>query len=151
MSGYVNATLPHRVVGEFTAKDHPVVGNGLLANMSARPRTSIERSVPPARREWIAFGPIGKLPRLDAAFLQRLDEHWEARGFTGAFLMHLSSAVNREGIHATNCRDDLLTLNVLLRTRGTLLLAKAPLIRETCGLDGLTLLTDDPRLVGVTQ
>jgi hypothetical protein len=126
-------------------------GVGVLGNMSARPRTSIERTVPATRRDWVAFGPVTRRVRLDRALFERLDTAWEALGFTGAFMLHLSSTVEREGLRVTTCRDEILTLNVLLRTRGTLLLAKTPAVEETYELEGLTLLTDDPRLLEVAR
>ena len=126
-------------------------GETFLGNMSARPRTSVTRTVPATRASWAAFGPVRRMPRLTAELRRDLDDAWRRLAFTGAFIVHLESAVQRERLAITTCEDDLLVLNVLLRTRGSLLLAGAPLLTDTVGLAKVTILCDDPRLVEVAR
>ena len=126
-------------------------GETLLGNMSARPRTSVTRTVPATRTSWAAFGPVRRMPRLTAELRRDLDDAWRRLAFTGAFIVHLESAVHCDNLDVDVCEDDLLVLNVLLRTRGPLLLAGAPLLTDTAGLAKVTILCDDPRLVEVVR
>ena len=126
-------------------------GEALLQNMSARPRTSVTRTVPATRMSWVAFGPVHHIPRLTATLRRKLDEEWRSLALTGAFIVHLISAIRCDGLHIVTCSDDHLILNVLLRTRGSLLLAGTPLLSETGGLANSTILCDDPRLVEVVR
>ena len=126
-------------------------GEALLGNMSARPRTSVTRIVPATRMSWVVFGPVHHIPRLTTTLRRELDEEWRSLAFTGAFIVHLDSAVRRDGLQIVTCSDDHLVLNVLLRTRGTLLLAGAPLLGATGGLANSTILCDDPRLVAAVR
>lgn len=126
-------------------------GETLLGNMSARPRTSVTRTVPATRTSWAAFGPVRRMPRLTAELRRDLDDAWRRLAFTGAFIVHLDSAIHCDGLEVVTCDDDLLVLNVLLRTRGSLLLAGAPLLTDTGGLAKVTILCDDPRLVEVAR
>jgi hypothetical protein len=91
------------------------------------------------------------MPRLTAELRRDLDDAWRRLAFTGAFIVHLDSAIHCDGLEVVTCDDDLLVLNVLLRTRGSLLLAGAPLLTDTGGLAKVTILCDDPRLVEVAR
>jgi hypothetical protein len=51
----------------------------------------------------------------------------------------------------TRCSEPDLVLNVLLRARGSLLLAGMPLIVDTSPLDKHGYATDDPRMVALVR
>ena len=117
-----------------------------LANMSARPRTTVVRLVPVLRQPWIHFMAPLPAPVLDAEALGGLDAWWASTGLRGAILLHsVDRALARE-VPLEPCQASDLTLNVLLRRRGSLLLADMPLVEafddETAGVA-----SDDPRLV----
>lgn len=107
------------------------------------------RTVPALRQPWVAFRWLVDPPTLDAATLARLDEAWAGLGLTGAVLVHpvTDNLAGLVRLHA--CHDDDLTLNVLLRARGGLVLAAMPLLDDPAALDGLHLATDDPRLTAL--
>ena len=116
-----------------------------LGNMSARPRTTVVRLVPVLRRPWIHFVAPVPAPTLDAEALGLLDAWWASTGLRGAILLHpVDRALARE-VPLEPCQTPNLTLNVLLRRRGSLLLADMPLVEAFD--DGAGVASDDPRLV----
>ena len=128
----------------------PARGSGLLHNMSARPTTEVTRTVPPLRAAWVWFR-WRAAPALDAASCRELDAYWSACGFRGAALVHPLTAELRQALGSVaRCGNELLTSNVLLRLRGSLLLASMPLLDSTEGLARLSVATDDPRLVALS-
>ncbi|MEN9507335.1 MAG: hypothetical protein RI958_3261, partial [Actinomycetota bacterium] len=54
-------------------------------------------------------------------------------------------------VRMTRCSEPDLVLNVLLRARGSLLLAGMPLIVDTSPLDKNGYATDDPRMVALVK
>jgi hypothetical protein len=116
-----------------------------LANMSARPRTSVSREIRPIRQTWVSFTWTGIKPRLTKERLSSLDMVWRDTGFTGcALLQPVSEAVRKLSPHV--CRDSDIILNVLLRSRSGILISTSPLLEDTSILRGLSLASDDPRL-----
>jgi hypothetical protein len=115
--------------------------------MSARPRTDVSRTIPVLRNRWILFAGPTKPPRLDVDVLARLDEQWRSIGMTGAALLHPVTGDLTQHVVPAACRDRRLTLNVLLRARGSLLLAAMPLLDDPDAVVGVRMATDDPRLV----
>lgn len=53
------------------------------------------------------------------------------------------------GVNSKPCTDTKLLLNVVLRTRGNLLLAETPLLVELPARSGAAWLIDDPRITEV--
>lgn len=125
------------------------MSDGLLHNMSARPRTPVTYLVPALRRPWVSFSWRGRRPVLDARRLATLDEHWAGTGLRGAVIVHPMSEYLAERVRPHACTDRELTLNVLLRTRGDLLLAAMPLVDDPAALTKRIVATDDPRLVAL--
>lgn len=117
----------------------------LLHNMSARPRTDVVCTVRPLRPTWVSFS-IGTTP---APSVADLDAHWAAVGFEGAAVVHpLSADARLPGeLEVHPCGDLLLDWNVVLRSRGNVLLAGMPLHDQPGGARGLVIATDEPRLV----
>ena len=122
---------------------------GALHNMSARPRTVVTRTVPLLRTPWVAFAGPRKPPSLEAPDLARLDARWRLTGLTGAALLHRFNGDLTEHVTPLICGDEDLTLNVLLRARGNLLLAAMPLLDDPAAVVRVRLATDDPRLVAL--
>lgn len=120
--------------------------SGLLHNMSARPRTPVTCTVQPIRRTWVSFA-IPQRLRLDGRRRAILDKFWSSYGFTGAALVHPAPANPSALGRVVACRDDDLACNVVLRTRGSLLLAEMCLIADTTGLAGKSLISSDHRLI----
>jgi hypothetical protein len=125
-------------------------GTGVLHNMSARPRTTVTTKVPPLRGRWVSFT-LGHVPALDDADCRRLDAVWQRCGLSGAALVHPLSTEIVEAVELVTSTDDDLNVNVVLRTRGSLLLAGMPLIEYADGLVGHTLVSDDPRLLAIVD
>jgi hypothetical protein len=137
--------------GSVHANAYPEPGDpGLLGNMSSRPRTDIQRVVPPVLRTWVLFTRAelrrGRDPGvLSATVLARLDRRWRELGLTGA------SVVSRRGIAVPGvtplvCRERDLILNVLLRVRGDLLVHRMPLLDRIDPDVSGSVLCADPRL-----
>ena len=123
---------------------------GYLANMSARPRTSITREIHPIRKTWVSFSWTGFKPRLTEERLSDLDSFWTALGFTGcALLQPVSDSVRK--LSPLACRDDDVVLNVLLRSRSGILIGTSPLLDDPSVLNGLALASDDPRLYALVS
>lgn len=121
------------------------VDAGVLRNMSARPRTPVTCSVRPLRRTWVSFTMPRNL-RVDETTRVRLDAAWSTLGFTGAALVQLGGTTpSNATVH--RCADADLAANVVLRTRGSLLLAEMCLLDDVAGLTNTTLFSSDPRLV----
>lgn len=122
----------------------------LLHNMSARPRTTVTCTVRPLRSQWVSFG-WSAPPVLDDSLRAALDDLWAVSGFSGAALVFALTTELRAEISAAGsihrCSDRLLTCNVLLRVRGTLLLADMPLLGSAEWVGRRTVATDDPRLL----
>ena len=125
------------------------MSEALLHNMSARPRTPVTYLVPVLRRPWVSFSWTGRRPTLEARQLATLDDHWSGTGLRGAVIVHPMSAFLAERVRPHACTDRDLTLNVLLRTRGDLLLAAMPLLDDPAVLAGRGVATDDPRLIAL--
>jgi len=132
----------------------PAGHGGLLRNMSARPRTPIRREIPaigvPALgNRWLLLRPRrpGKPVSLKAKDVGRLEQQWQQLGLTGAVLLHPATVARQPGVETIVCADADLTLNVLLRARGRLLLAGSPLIVDTYGQPVGEFACDDPRLL----
>ncbi|MEO8698303.1 MAG: hypothetical protein ABI658_32720 [Acidimicrobiales bacterium] len=119
----------------------------LLHNMSARPRTAVTRTVAPTRGDWAAFKWSAAPPTLDPHQRRALDVWWERFALRGAALVYARSGMATSTVRVTVCRNDELTLNVLLRSRGSLLIAEMPLLDHPDALRGIELLTDDLRLM----
>lgn len=141
MSGR-RSSLISDVVG--SGIDHP---RQVVNNMSARPRTEVVRRIRPLRESWVGFSWVGNKPRIDGQMLERLDASWQRVGLAGAVIMHPLARAPETTAQVTMCTDGDLLLNVLLRTRGRLLIAAMPLLDDASGLDRMGLATDDPRLV----
>lgn len=130
------------------------VGDGLLGNMSSRPRTEIRRDVPAVQQGWVLFDlkhvwdayPAGTEPDvLTPEQLARLDARWQALGMRGATLV-IRSRRAQLGFEPVVCLDEELTLNVLLRVRGNLLIHGMPLLDRRDPLTSNALLCSDRRL-----
>ena len=118
-----------------------------LANMSARPRTTVTRRVPALRELWVHFLPL-TAAAVGADELARLDTWWVAAGLRGAMLLHAVDGDLCRHVRLERCDTPELTLNVLLRARGSLLLADMPLLDVYDGAQpGFA--SDDPRLVAL--
>lgn len=124
--------------------DHPYP---VLNNMSARPTTEVVRRIRPLREPWVGFRWEGRQPLLDRSMLERLDTYWQGVGLQGAVIVHPLASAPETTTQVTMCTDGDLLLNVLLRTRGRLLLAAMPLLDDTAALGRMGVATDDPRLV----
>lgn len=123
----------------------------LLHNMSARPRTSVSYRVPRLRSDWVSFTWGDPLPELNRRVIARLDRRWVETGLRGGVIVHGMTGDLRKRTKPTPCTDLDLLLNVLLRTRGSLLLAAMPLIDDPSALVGGGIATDDPRLVALVR
>lgn len=123
----------------------------LLHNMSARPRTKVNYRIPALRRDWVSFTWQQPHPPLDSATFDRLDAAWQSTGLRGAVIIHPLTAGLSRYVRLTPCAEPDLVLNVLLRARGSLLLADVPLIDETSALDATGVATDDPRMVELVR
>jgi hypothetical protein len=132
----------------------PPAGDGLLGNMSSRPRTEIRRDVPAVQQGWVLFD-LTDVWRaytsetqpdvLTPEQLARLDARWQTLGLRGATLV-IRSRVAPLGLEPLVCRDEELTLNVLLRVRGNLLVHGMPLLDRRDPLASNALLCPHPRL-----
>jgi hypothetical protein len=116
-------------------------------NMSVRPRTPVTHVVPKLRPRWVAFSWEDDTPVLDRDALACLQQHWEALAFTGAAIMHPLDTELTAQVSPHACTDRQLTLNVLLRVRGGLLLGEMPPLDDGEAVVGTAVATDDPRLV----
>jgi hypothetical protein len=116
-------------------------------NMSARPRTPVTYLVPTLRSRWVSFSWDSDAPVIDQAALADLERHWDALCFTGAAIMHPLDIYLNDRARPRKCRDRRLTLNVLLRVRGGLLLADMPPLDDGDAVIDTAVATDDPRLV----
>lgn len=130
--------------------DASSTGTGLLHNMSARPRTEVRRTIAASGGEWTTFGPLKRL-NITADDRVRLDRHWADLHLTGAALIIPAGTLADAGVTPRRCRDRDLELNVLLRTRGNLLLFTMGLVEETYDVLGREYATDDPRLLAVAR
>ena len=129
---------------------------GVLENMSARPRTPIVRNIPALRPDWTVFTiDLAELTggnlKVSGALAAELDERWEKLGFTGAALLRPLGPLEAAGVHPLPCPDRLLTLNILLRARGRLLLEGTPLLESLRGDELVAVASDDPLLVAATH
>jgi hypothetical protein len=116
--------------------------------MSARPRTAVTRHVPPLTESWVHFVPP-QSPPVGIVDLAGLDRWWATTGLRGAVLLHVADDDLRCHVELKPCDLPELTLNVLLRSRGPLLLADMPLLDVYDGA-ATGLATDDQRLVVLT-
>jgi hypothetical protein len=124
---------------------------GLLGNMSSRPRTEIRRVVPPVQRGWVVFDLLrsstGDEPDvITPEHHARLEERWQALGLTGATLVHPHRHVLPGAGVPLACRDLDLTLNVLLRVRGNLLIHGMPKLERRDPTTSSAVVCADPRL-----
>jgi hypothetical protein len=117
-------------------------------NMSARPRTPVNYLVPTLRRTWVSFSWETSSPVLDQDTLTGLQQHWESLAFAGAAIVHHLDENLNSLVRPHECTDRTLTLNVLLRVRGGLLLGEMPPLDDGDAVIGAAVATDDPRLVG---
>lgn len=115
--------------------------------MSARPRTPVTYFVPKVRSQWVSFAWKNSRPVLNADVLQALDAQWNDLGFTGAAIVHPLNRDLADRVRPHACADRWLTLNVLLRVRGPVLLAEMPPLESGDALRNMAVATDDPRLV----
>jgi hypothetical protein len=146
----------------------PTLPPTLLHNMSGRPRTPVTIRIDPIDSRLASFSLDGMAPQLSrlvhrrtratqlptlasfvcrgdvAGLAERLDQAWARLGLRGAVLLYAGVAPSRFA-PVPLCRDPLLVLNVLGRTRGNVLLPDAPLVLQPRALDR-RVLTDDPRL-----
>jgi hypothetical protein len=125
-------------------------GTELLGNMSARPRSSITRTVPLVQRTWVLFDmnqlPFARDPGvLDDDRLARLDRRWSELGLTGATVV-IRSRITVPDVAPLVCRDEDLILNVLLRVRGDLLIHRMPLLDQIDPVTSNAVLCPEPRL-----
>jgi hypothetical protein len=143
-----------RVQGDGRGRTDAPMGDGLLGNMSSRPRTEIRRDVPAVQQGWVLFDltlvwdayRAGTEPDvLTREQLARLDARWQALGLSGATLV-IRSRRAQLGIEPVVCLDEELTLNVLLRVRGNLLIHGMPLLDRADPLTSNALLCPDRRL-----
>jgi hypothetical protein len=126
---------------------------GLLHNMSARPRTEISRWVPVVQEGWVLFdlteygqnrtGPWEEPGPLSVDDRTRLDARWREVGLTGATL--IIRCRTQPFVDPVICLDDDLIANVLLRSRGDLLIHSMPLLDDR-GLSSNAVLVPEPRL-----
>jgi hypothetical protein len=116
-------------------------------NMSARPRTSVTYSVPTVRPKWVSFSWENSRPVLNPAALEELDVRWKELHFTGAAIVHPLTDDLEHRVRPRRCEDRWLTLNVLLRVRGSVLLAEMPPLEDGDAVVNLAVTTDDIRLV----
>lgn len=123
-------------------------GGVLLHNMSARPRTTIVRTVPRLRTPWTRFIWPGRPPRLSEQALDRLQNWWVRTGFTGAAIVVPTGGLDGK---PSNCQNEPLTLNVLLRVRTRVLIASMDLVDDPDMLRGSGYATEDPRLVELAK
>ena len=123
----------------------------LLHNMSARPRTQVSYIVPAVRKDWVSFTWRRPHPPLDTETRDRLDRGWSTTGIRGAVIIHRLNSDLARRVRMTRCSEPDLVLNVLLRARGSLLLAGMPLIVDTSPLDKNGYATDDPRMVALVR
>lgn len=131
-------------------RDTVAYRDGLLHNMSARPRTEIRRQVGCVRQPWVGFCWAGPTPSLDSDRRARLDRWWRETGITGAVIVHpLRSIALPRMVAPQLCAEPVLLLNVLLRTRGNLLLASMPLLDDPAALNIPGIATEDPRMVAL--
>jgi hypothetical protein len=150
MSGETQNTAPAQSVQREDGRA------GVLENMSARPRTPIVRNIPALRPDWTVFTvdltelTSGQL-KVSGALAAELDERWAKLGFTGAALLRPLGPLEAAGVHPLPCPDRLLTLNILLRARGRLLLEGTPLLESLRGDELVAVASDDPLLVAATH
>lgn len=150
MSSAAQDTAPAR------GAPHENSRTGVLENMSARPRTPIVRNIPALRTGWTVFtidlseltGGHLQVPRELAA---KLDARWAELGFTGAALLRPIGPLEAAGVHPLPCPDRLLTLNILLRARGRLLLEGTPLLESLRDDELVAVASDDPLLVSAAH
>lgn len=122
----------------------------MLANMSARPRTEVLRRVPVVRSTWRSFSDSAVPAALTATQRSELDAYWVSLSLTGMVLV-LAATPSRVAATAPKpCVEEKLLLNVVLRTRGNLLLAETPLLAEIPRPTGTVWLIDDPRITEVS-
>jgi len=119
--------------------------SGVLHNMSARPYTPVTFSVRPLRNTWVSFT-MPRQFRLNDAVRVRLDAAWAALSFTGAALVQIGGSTPN-GMRVITCRNKELAANIVLRTRGSLLLAETGLLDDAAEFAGTTVISSDLRLV----
>ena len=118
---------------------------------------TISRQVPSLRSRWVAFRRSVAPVQLDPVAVEALDDHWAGLGLRGAVVMHrLDVLLQPLGIEfddaaerpcGTVCDDELLTANVLYRTRSGVLHESFTLTDLYLDVTDLGWCTDDPRLV----
>jgi len=123
---------------------------GMLANMSARPRTEVLRRVPIVRNTWHSFSDTALPAALTAKQRNELDAYWASLALTGMVLVLPATPSRLAATAPKPCAAEKLLLNVILRTRGNLLLAETPLLAEIPRPSGAVWLIDDPRITEVT-
>lgn len=121
----------------------------LLHNMSSCPRTRINAFLRPPGGTLALFsaGPDDRRLLRSKAGREQVEEAWREIGLRGAAAVFDEPYEPGEQLKSV-AADTLLSLNVLGRTRGSLLLPGTPLAREAALL-GRTLVSDDPRLVAL--
>lgn len=146
--------------------------SSLLQNMSPRPRTLVQWQVsrwrgaaglrPGAGPDLPVRFQLDALPRALDPFFPLLEEAWSGYALAGAMLVYTwrePAPVPEEGAAPTEdgpgggslvATDPLLVLNVLGRSRGGLLLARAPLFLDEERLARIVA-SDDPRLVRLAR
>lgn len=129
--------------------------DGLLHNMSARPRTEITREVPLVQDGWVLFdlqeyrsnatgGTWEEPGPLTASQRRRLDRSWRRIGLTGATL--IVRGRSQPLVEPIVCLDDDLIVNVILRARGDLLIHRMPLLDRRDTSMSNAVLVPEPRL-----
>lgn len=119
--------------------------------MRPQPRTPVTYFVPKLRAEWVSFAWDASRPQLNDVALRHLDDVWDRSGFTGAAVVHPMDDDLRGRVRPKPCHDRWLTLNVLLRVRGHLLLSEMPPLDDGAAVAGVAVTTDDPRLVALAE
>jgi hypothetical protein len=121
----------------------------LLHNMSGRPRTTVTTALRSHGRALVRFRLDDRAPLVASDSLRiQLDEVWRRAGLRGAVHVYaFPPAKARKGVKVAQA-SPLLSINVLGRARGGLLLPGAPLVLDSDLLDR-ELASDDPRLVAL--
>lgn len=127
------------------------LAGGILANMSARPRTEVLRRVPAVRGAWRSFSDTALPATLTRRQRDDLDAYWASLAITGMVLVLPATPSRLAATTPKPCAEEKLLLNVILRTRGNLLLAETPLLAEIPRPSGAVWLIDDPRITEVTS
>jgi hypothetical protein len=117
----------------------------VLHNMSSRPRTPVRRRVDPVHQTWSVIRWTRPFGALETSKRDELDRFWSETGLTGAAFMYTPTP-EISALKPVECTSEMLTLNIVLRLRGPLLLATSPLLLDGSHLDRVEYATDDQRI-----